>query len=473
MAQQPQLPAGGGAAAARYRFNARSAFLTYPQCGLTKDDVLRQLRALVGDRLVWAIVAQEQHQDGTPHLHAVLRFDRLYDRHICTWADLTGPDDNHYHGNYQPCRNVKQSVTYILKDNNYCTYPTDLNVQEITAQGKKRASHTVVADKLLQGKGYDDIVADHSGFAMMHKKVIKEFEQYVHMKKARSLILPWTPITLEQFVSLNYGEQLVATWLNANLGTARAFKQKQLWLGGPAGLGKSSLAIELGRCQLTYEMGNEKYINDYDDDVDLILFEEVANQHTLTFLNRFIQGGLPMPIPLKGGSTMKNNNQPIMFLSNLAPEQAFPKAAGGASFAAFKTRIEDVFINDTLFTLIDIIKANNNNHEQANAAIAALAEAAHVAEIDQPDGLPQPPPPPLVPLPHAQLNALEGDDDDDDDDEIVAAGLGDHAYDSDLQPDGDIYDADTQSWSPGDFDADKDADTFISRINTWLRHDQE
>jgi len=48
---------------------------------------------------------------------------------------------------------------------------------------------------------------------------------------------------------------------------------------------------------------------------------------------------------------------------------------------------------------------------------------------------------------------------------VVAAGVGDHAYNDN------IYDADTQSWSPGDFDEDKDADVFISRINSWLHNE--
>jgi len=414
---------------------------------------MTQLRQLIGDRLTWAVVAEERHEDGAPHLHAVLRFDRLFDRRHSRWADLTKADDTAVHGNYAPCRNVKDSVKYILKDGNYCVWPEDLDIAQITTQGKKRPISTVVADMIVDGKGYDDIVAEHPGFAMMNKQKIESFQQYIHAKKARGLIVPWVPITDAQIDALNFGEQLVARWLNDNLGVNRKFKDKQLWLSGGASLGKTSLAIELARCQLTFEVGNEKYIQGYDDDCDLIVFEEVANQHTLTFLNRFIQGGIPMPIPVKGGSTMKNKNQPVMFLSNMPPEQAFPKASSGASFAAFLVRIEVIHINQHLFDLINIIKANNDAYEAATGGISQLAEAAaNAAQAEAAAAIAAP-----QLLPSVLLNALEGDEEDDDaEEEPVAAGIGNRVWDH-TESGADI-------WAPGDFD-----DIDFDALNSLLR----
>ena len=80
----------------------------------------------------------------------------------------------------------------------------------------------------------------------------------------------------------------------------------------------------------------EKYLNVYwvpmdmdfyegfDDTYDLIVFDEMKSQKKLTWLNHFIVGA-PMPINIKGTHTFKRRNVPVMFLSNMHPEIAYPK----------------------------------------------------------------------------------------------------------------------------------------------------
>jgi len=81
-----------------FRLNAYGYFLTYPQCPLTKEDAATQLQLL--GQVVSGVVAEEKHEDGSPHLHAYLRFMKKLNVRKPEFFDLKGPDNAIYHGNY-------------------------------------------------------------------------------------------------------------------------------------------------------------------------------------------------------------------------------------------------------------------------------------------------------------------------------------------------------------------------------------
>lgn len=63
----------------KYRLNAQSLFITYPQCDLDHAAVLSALQAIVASKkwcLQQYIVARELHEDGNPHYHCFLKLDR-------------------------------------------------------------------------------------------------------------------------------------------------------------------------------------------------------------------------------------------------------------------------------------------------------------------------------------------------------------------------------------------------------------
>ena len=47
-------------------------FLTYPNCGVSKEDLMEHLKSL--GEVDKACVCQELHKDGTPHLHAFVKY---------------------------------------------------------------------------------------------------------------------------------------------------------------------------------------------------------------------------------------------------------------------------------------------------------------------------------------------------------------------------------------------------------------
>lgn len=60
--------------AKKFRLKGKSLFLTYPQCPLDKAAALEQLLQLLP--VEKALVAEEQHEDGSPHLHAYVKLTK-------------------------------------------------------------------------------------------------------------------------------------------------------------------------------------------------------------------------------------------------------------------------------------------------------------------------------------------------------------------------------------------------------------
>lgn len=102
----------------RFRLNARNIFLTYPRFKGDKAKVLAQLKAKRAGA-IYAIVANEKHEDGTPHTHAVVSYEKPIDTENPHCYDIQDDEGVIHHGDYQGARNLVQSVTYCKKDGDF------------------------------------------------------------------------------------------------------------------------------------------------------------------------------------------------------------------------------------------------------------------------------------------------------------------------------------------------------------------
>lgn len=96
-----------------FRVNAKCFFLTYPQCDISKEDLLEHLDSF---KPVWIVVGRELHEDGQPHLHACVSFGARKDVR----------DERHFdfrdsHCNIQPARNPTDCYRYCTKGGDSCT----------------------------------------------------------------------------------------------------------------------------------------------------------------------------------------------------------------------------------------------------------------------------------------------------------------------------------------------------------------
>ena len=97
----------------KFRINAKSVFLTYPKCLLTKEELQNFLCSLK-HKASYVIICKENHEDGTPHLHSVIKFQKKVDIRNETFFDIQG-----YHPNIQTTKNINASINYCKKDGDF------------------------------------------------------------------------------------------------------------------------------------------------------------------------------------------------------------------------------------------------------------------------------------------------------------------------------------------------------------------
>lgn len=109
----------------QFQLNSSQLFLTYPECPLEKEDVLRQLSAILD--VQHYIVARERHANGHYHIHVYLKLNATLRTTEAKLLDLFD-NDKCYHGNYQGCRSNKNVAQYVTKNEDYIS---DLDVGSI------------------------------------------------------------------------------------------------------------------------------------------------------------------------------------------------------------------------------------------------------------------------------------------------------------------------------------------------------
>ena len=57
-----------------FRLAGKAIFLTWPQNDVSKEDLMAKVVALWEAKLSWAVVAEESHKSGEPHVHAIVQF---------------------------------------------------------------------------------------------------------------------------------------------------------------------------------------------------------------------------------------------------------------------------------------------------------------------------------------------------------------------------------------------------------------
>lgn len=95
-----------------FRISAKKFLLTYPQCPLEKEVLLEKLQSIKPVKQY--VICKEQHQDGSPHLHAAVEYSEKL------WSTLVDIFDcEGYHPNIQSARSWQNCVNYVKKGNDY------------------------------------------------------------------------------------------------------------------------------------------------------------------------------------------------------------------------------------------------------------------------------------------------------------------------------------------------------------------
>jgi len=315
MAQATNNPAGR----TRFRLQGKGFILTWPQCNEAKEAVLERILQQYGEALTFAVVSQEMHQDGTPHLHAVLSFKA---KKTFSGANCFDSLANS-HGNYQTARQLRQSVKYVVKDGDFIAHGITVGEFLAAAESKQSTKATIMALELAKTNNLECLNEMDPGFVMMNLRKLKEYQANLQtwmMKPPKT----WESLQMESIPALELSPALVklAGWLNKNLGRPRRMRQKQLLLSSPPGFGKTTLKEILREYFRIYDHSDNKWFCDYDPRRhDIICFEEFKGL-PLTLMNKVLDGSI-VRLETKGGSVIKDVNCPCLILTNLEKAEMF------------------------------------------------------------------------------------------------------------------------------------------------------
>lgn len=327
-----------------FRMNGKNFTITFPQCSTKKEVAVERIEQKYGSELKGYLVCEEDHKDGTPHLHAYLAFHKAKNFKSSDCFDFIGGQ----HGNYQVTKSVRKWVEYCTKGTNWVAKGVDVE----SIKSKKAPKNEEVAKSIMEGKSLVEINKEHPGYVMINKRKLEEYESWIKCEISKKQKLEWKAPSLEGLTDANLQ---IATWISKNIRQPRAFKAPQLYIHGPRNLGKTSLIEWLEKYLSVYHMPTtEEFYDQYSDDYDLVVLDEFKGQKTIQFLNQFLQGSA-MPIRKKGSQGMKYKNLPVVILSNYTLSECYVKAANDGRLNTLECRLEIVEVD----SFIDFYK----NHE--------------------------------------------------------------------------------------------------------------
>ncbi len=303
-----------------FRLNAKHLFLTFPQCDEEKEVVLASIISKLDPE--WAVVAQEQHKDGTPHLHCVIVLKKRRNIRGCKLLDsIVGK-----HGDYQSARDLVKVLSYVAKTSVYVAYNVNVAMYLANAlKHKKRkglSKSDLVAAKIGGGASLLEIDTLFPGYFMINKRKIEAYAAWTSLKRQRESKLKWRAPPRATVCSFPE-EQDIVFWVIKNIKKPRQFKQEQLWVWGPRGTGKTSLITWLERFLVIYHVPHEDFDDEWEDGLyDLAVIDEFRGTRKISWMNRFVQGG-SMRIRKKCAQGMKRENLPVVVCSNYCIQDAY------------------------------------------------------------------------------------------------------------------------------------------------------
>lgn len=410
-----------------FHFNNKKVFLTYSKCFLDPEEILRRVRTIVTPTdIKWYIVAREEHEDGTYHIHALFEFaqavqtrnERFFD---IKWecAAVSGYNYNKrfaetdlvsyvFHPNIRSVLNLRKQVDYVCKKGNFIHEGIDLD-----ALIQKKASRLLtVANAIKSGTTLRDINNDHPDLLMMHFQKLEAYSNYCQVARVEDARRPWRPISLTN-QDMDHGVQALTNWLNSAIQQSRPPRSPMLYLHGPPGIGKTRLVSQLSQFLRVYHIPtDEPYYDLYEDgQYDVAVLDEFRGHVTIQWLNKWLEGSI-MPLRKRMRSYLKKDNLPTIILSNYSPQQAYRKksAALDAGFAALLSRLTVIELTSEFLLNFD---------DPVTLEYEEIFDTPPVSPTQPPT--PDAPPRPVLPTLYADDEVVE-DSDVDSDDEYVNRG---------------------------------------------------
>jgi len=299
-----------------------SVFLTYPQCTMKKESMLQRLVTLLLDHDPKIIVAHEDHKKTEgEHLHVYVQCKTP----IVTASERYFDIDN-YHPNIRIVKRREGMIKYCCKGGDVVAHNIDVAVYLKDIDTHRSHTANDIAVSITKGATFDDIQKVYPGFAMLHRKVIKEtIADEQEKKDEEQRMKKWK--TVVSFVAgdgVGFNNMRIAGWLNDHLLHPHVLRGLCLWIKAPTKAGKTTL-IEwlrtLGLNILNVDLGSGFY-DGISDKTQLIVFDEFKAQKTITEMNKLCDGSL-CRLNIKGSSFQLKHPTPVIVLSNFTIKECY------------------------------------------------------------------------------------------------------------------------------------------------------
>jgi len=145
--------------------------LTYAQCDLPREALLDLLTELITVEIDEYCIAKEAHADGSPHLHAYLKFASNFRSRDCRCFDVAG-----FHPNIERPRSIKAVIKYVQKDGDFLVSP---GIEDLL---NKKSYGSILATATTAEEFFEAIAKNFPRDYVLQYDRIKSFalEKYVY-----------------------------------------------------------------------------------------------------------------------------------------------------------------------------------------------------------------------------------------------------------------------------------------------------
>lgn len=261
---------------------AKGWFLTYPQCPIKKEEALVLFQTSGLPEIQEYVIAEESHEDGTPHLHCFLKFVRKI-RFSKKFDLLT------YHGNYQIAKSWRAVEKYCKKGGNFIS---NINIEN----AKKKQSKSLTVQDFE--KDPLDLLNEGKLAPLSLANFIKNRDLYLSLKRERE---------------------------EKSMDFSNLIKNRHQWVYGPSNSGKTTAlrkwikdAGESNCCEIPYNNDWTRYCGQ-----KYLYADEYKGQLTVQELNRICDGGVW--VNTKGSSTRLRKDVEVKIFSNFSIRECYSK----------------------------------------------------------------------------------------------------------------------------------------------------
>lgn len=262
------------------RLQGKKYLITYPQCTLLKEEVSEKLSAIADIKTF--TISRELHQDGTPHIHAVLVLSSSPGTTNMRYFDIDG-----FHPNIKALKtisDVERATKYIKKDGDY-----------ITNAEKRLSPRAELFKALVENPGglTIEFVKEHPEIMAVSYDSLQKWMAFLHPH------VQVPPIQLRP-------------------------KKRHIWYYGPSNTGKSTWLTPYLECHhFPQEIPRNNDYNGCVHSTDLLYCDEYRGHLSVQELNRLCDGRTKLNT--KGSSTWIAYPQ-VVIVSNFSITEVYYKS---------------------------------------------------------------------------------------------------------------------------------------------------